>query len=537
MRKFLAVAAVAALAVAVAVPAMALDFKFGGEYRVRFYDGPNLGFSDSGFTVTPNGYLGSPTAAPTNIPSNPRGVQLRVRPRFDVSDDNGNITATLRLEIGDIEWGNGGGAACVTNAPGQCENTQGNGNNRVGNGSGGGLGADGVNVETKWAYIDAAFPFGVPLRVRAGLQPWYLPKGIIVDDDAIGVRLYGTTGIVSYDFDWFRAQGGPATSTGSIGIVCTLPTGLVTIATTAAACTAAGGTAGTAVSVASAQATSALYDNNNDFIQAKADFAFAKWLNAGIYGVWGRNAATSGGGIGGGLVHYSQWYGLTAAGDLDFLKYDFDAVWGRSNAVAADGQDARGYVIDTSVHVPIGPIVWNVALSYASGDKQDGGKHEIMPWISPSWNGAGNGVISEMIDSGGVFDAVEYTQDYAGGLATIGTSVEYRPVKALWLRAAYTYARFTQSESNCGYVTSATPGYCYGPVYTGMGANNLPSTAFTNIGLSTPGGPKTSFGNEINLRADWDVWTGFKVMGEVGWLIPSTGSTAAEYVLQLLYNF
>jgi len=538
MRKFLAVAAVAALAVAVAVPAMALDFKFGGEYRVRFYDGPNVGFGEPAFSVTPNAYLGSPTANPTALPSNPRGVQLRVRPRFDVSDDNGNITATLRLEIGDIEWGNGGGAACVTNAPQQCENTQLNGNNRVGNGAGGGLGADGVNVETKWAYIDAAFPFGVPLRVRAGLQPWYLPKGIIVDDDAIGLRLYGTSSIVSYEFDWFRAQGGPVTASGSIpGIQCVLPTGQIALFSSAATCTAAGGVAGAGISVASAQATSALYDNNNDFIEGKADFAFAKWLNAGIYGVWGRNAATAGGGIGGGPVHYSQWYGLTAAGDVDFLKYDFDAIWGRANAVAADGQDARGYVIDTSVHVPIGPVVWNVAFSYATGDKQDGGKHEIMPWVSPSWNGPGNGVVSEMIGSGGVFDAVEYTQDYAGGLITLGTSLEYRPVKALWLRAAYTYARFTQSESNCGFVVTNIPGHCYGPVYTTMGANSIPAATYAAAGLSTPGGPNTSFGNEINLRADWDVWTGFKVMGELGWLIPSSGKTAGEYVLQLLYNF
>jgi hypothetical protein len=545
MRKFLAVAAVAALALAVAVPAMALDFKFGGEYRVRFYDGTNLGFANPTYTVAPNGYLG-PTqpanqGAISQINNNPRGVQLRVRPRFDVSDDNGNITATLRLEMGDIEWGNGGGAACATNAPGQCENTQLNGNNRVGNGSGGALGGDGINVETKWAYMDFAMPFGIPLRVRTGLQPWYLPKGIIMDDDAMAVRAYGTSGIFSYDASWWRAQGGPATSAGSVpGVSCTFPTGQIAFYSSATTCTAAGGVAGTAISLASAQATSALFDNNNDFVQVKFDGAFAKWLNAGIYGVWGRNSATIPGSAagtcggtlaGGSCVHYAQFYGLTTAGDLDFMKYDFDAVFGRANAVAADGQDASGFVIDTSVHVPIGPIVWNVAFSYASGDKQDGGRHETMPWISPGWNGAGNGVTAEMIGSGGAFDAVEYTQDYPGGLITLGTSVEYRPVKALWLRAAYTYARFTRSESNCGYVTSATVGTCYGPIYTAMGGATLGN------GVLVGGGSKTSFGNEINLRADYDLWTGFKIQGELGWLIPSSGSTAGEYILQLLYNF
>jgi hypothetical protein len=506
MRKFLAVAAVVALALAVAVPAMALDFKFGGEYRVRFYDGPNLGFGEPTYTVAPNAWTTSAAnlgTAGTPIQSNPRGVQLRVRPRFDVSDDNGNITATLRLEIGDIEWGNGGGAACVTNAPGQCDNTQLSGNARVGNGSGGSIGGDGINVETKWAYIDAAFPFGVPLRVRAGLQPWYLPKGILVDDDAMAVRMYGTQDIVSYDLSWWRVNGGPA--------LAAIP----------------GGAAGAFV-------TSNAYDNNTDLLQFKLDGAFAKWLNAGIYGVWARRAATGTvavDGPGGGAVHYAQFYGLTVAGDASVLKYDFDVVLGRANALAADGQDVEGYAIDTSVHIPIGPVVWNIALSYASGDKQNGGKHEILPWISAGWNGPGNGTVAEMIGSGGVFDAVEYSQDFPGGLATIGTSLEYRPVKALWLRAAYTYARFTHSESNCGFVTSAGAGACYGPIYTAMGAATLAD------GTVVGGGAKTSFGNEINLRADWDVWTGFKVQGELGWLIPSSGKTAGEYVLQLLYNF
>jgi hypothetical protein len=93
---------------------------------------------------------------------------IRVRPRFDVSDDNGNIQATLRLEIGDVEFGNGGGASAETNGVSVY-----GGGSRVGNGAGGAFGNDGVNVETKWAFIDWAMPFGIPLRVRAGAQPWF----------------------------------------------------------------------------------------------------------------------------------------------------------------------------------------------------------------------------------------------------------------------------------------------------------------------------------------------------------------------------
>ena len=45
MRKFLWVVAVGVLLLTVAAPAMAVDVKFGGEWRVRFYDYANLGFN------------------------------------------------------------------------------------------------------------------------------------------------------------------------------------------------------------------------------------------------------------------------------------------------------------------------------------------------------------------------------------------------------------------------------------------------------------------------------------------------------------
>jgi len=507
MRKFLAVAAVAALALAVAVPAMALDFKFGGEYRVRFYDGANIGFVD-----VPGG-------------SNQRGVQIRVRPRFDVSDDNGNITATWRAEIGDIEFGNGGGAHGVTTSP----NDGGiqyftPGTARIGNGAGGSLGDDGVNVETKWVYLDAAMPFGIPLRVRAGLQPWYLPKGILVDDDVAGVRAYGTSGPVSYEIAWFRASGGPNTRGGTSNL-CVTAAGAVTVIGGSATCPAGSTATRVVTGTGGVQSpTSNAYDNNTDFYQARVDFNAAKYLSAGVYGIYGRNAATvqSPFSDGGGQVKTDVFLGITLAGDLDFMKYDFDWVYGRVNGAGAASTanptlDAWGWVFDTSVHIPIGPMVVNLGGSYATGDKQNGGRSEAMPFISPGWNGAGNGVFSEIFGSGGAFDAVEYSQDFPAGTWTIGGSVEYRPVKALWLRAAYTYINFTKKESNCAFVTGNP---CFGPSYAALAG-------------------KSSLGSEINLRADWDVWTGFKVQGEVGWLIPSASGakTAGEYILQLLYNF
>jgi hypothetical protein len=85
-----------------------------------------------------------------------------------------------------------------------------------------------------------------------------------------------------------------------------------------------------------------------------------------------------------------------------------------------------------------------VVGSYATGDDQDGGDSEALPYIAPSWNGAGG--MYEIIGSGGVFDQVDVTQDYPAGLWMLGGGVEYRPVKALMLRGMYGFIGFTESR-------------------------------------------------------------------------------------------
>jgi hypothetical protein len=537
MKQFCKLMAVVALALLVATPAGALDFKFGAEYRVRFYDfvnavdGSVAGTSRGTFSDGPN--------------TNPGGVQLRIRPRFDVSDDNGNMTATLRLEIGDIEWGNGGGANGVANGT-----TITNGN-RVGNGSGGGLDGDGVNVETKWAYVDFASPAGIPLRWRAGLQPWYLPKGIIIDNDAAGLRAYGNASIVSYDLAWYRASGGqfetaspPSGGTGA-RVFCTTTTGgAIVQASSTGACPAGTTPTPGQGTYASQNQTLNTTDNNLDYLQGKVDFAIAKWLNPGLYYVYGRNAATINA-----AVASQQFLGVTVNGDAGILKYDLDFVYGQANGgnngdfvtnaagTTLQRQNVRGWMIDAGVHIPVGPVLIHAVGSYATGDKQDGGASEAFPYISPSWNGAGG--LYEIPGSGGVFDVITMTQDAPTGLWMVGAGAEYRPVKALWLRFMYGFVGFSNPSANCAFNRSATAtgAACYGPSYRGTGWNQT-ATSVNNVRQGVGGlAGKSTMGNDFELRADYDLWTNFKVQGMMGWMVPTAGDTTSKYVLQLYYNF
>ncbi len=515
MRKFLLMVAVGALVLTVAAPAMAIDFKFGAEYRVRF-------------TTTVNG--SSASNLYQNVAgSNPRSVQLRVRPIFDTSDDNGNITARLRLEVGDVEFGNGGGASAETNGVALS-----GGSARVGNGSGGGFGNDGINVETKSAYLDWAMPFGIPLRVRAGIQPWFLPKGLIVDDDVAGVRAYGTVKPISYETFWYRLNGGANTAT--------VPAG-----------------------AAGQVATSNTKDNNYDVYGGKIDVAIAPWLNPGVYGLYADNrvnctgegasagqTSSSGSGLVGSAicsdrVRGGYWVGATITGALPIVSYDLDFVYGhaqggptgafgdptKAGGAVANPVDVKGWVVDGAVHIPVGPIKVNVYGSYATGDKQDGGDSEAYPSLAAGWGGSQGcggigGYCYEIIGTGGVFDQVEVTQDSPVNLWTAGASVEYVPVKPLWLRLGYVYAGFSRLSGNCAAnnIKASNPtGACFGPAYT------------------TKAGSK-ALGHEFHIRADYTVWTGFTLMGQLGWLVPAGGvptgfqkKTMAEYVFQMRYNF
>ena len=522
MRKFLMAVAIGGLVLLLAAPAMALDFKFGAEYRVRFFDYMNTGFDST--NTLPNAQGGG--VGNNSGRGNPRGIQLRIRPRFDASDDNGNIQATIRFETGDTTWGAGGGAGADSWGTNFGNTNIETTSNRTGNGAGGAMGADGVSLEVKWGFMDFAIP-NIPLRVRAGIQPWYLPKGLVVDDDAAGVRAYGNSGNLNYEAFWFR------------------------IATTPLSNTAAAGTIGQ-------PRFDATKNDNFDIYGAKIGYNFADWLNATAWYFYGSNdvncvgtAVTgyqylTGPCAGQPVLRQQNWFGIDLLGKVGTVDYDLDFAYGAAKggnlgsytagSVNSSGFnalspiDVQGFAIDGGVHIPIGPIKLNLLGTYATGDKgkNDGGKSTAYPYgVSPSWSGAGGQY--ELIGEGGAFDVVSMTQHSPSGLYMLGATIEYVPVKALWLKAAYGFVGFSEKNGNCGWAYNPTNGVqtpgqtCFGPVYIGKPSDPM-------IG-------KSWLGNELHFRADYTMWTGFKVQAMAGWLFPSAGDIAGKYILQFLYNF
>jgi len=162
MKKHLLIFAVALLAIAVATPSFAaVEFKYGGQFRARFMAGEDNVRDGSD---TP-GFYNNFTGVGYDSNDNRRFIDQRVRLYFTFQASK-NLKLVTRFEMGDIVWGK---------EPG---NLGGSG----GRGSGGGVGADGVNVELKSAYVEFNIP-GTPSTGIVGIQPLVLLDSWIIDEE------------------------------------------------------------------------------------------------------------------------------------------------------------------------------------------------------------------------------------------------------------------------------------------------------------------------------------------------------------------
>ncbi|NNL78170.1 MAG: hypothetical protein HKO68_17715 [Desulfobacterales bacterium] len=105
-------------------------------------------------------------------------AELKYRFWFEAADDEGAVKGVYAIEIGGI---------------------------RFGEGSDGDFSGDGVDVETRWAYLDLQTPGVDPkMRWRTGLAPWKI-NSFFWQETATGLTVYGDAGeMVDYQAAWIR---------------------------------------------------------------------------------------------------------------------------------------------------------------------------------------------------------------------------------------------------------------------------------------------------------------------------------------------
>jgi hypothetical protein len=157
-----------------AIEAVGVEFAFHGDMNNRFLVYTNR---SDWLQNEQQGTIGDKTVDATY-------GELKYRYWFEASDDDGDVKGVYAIEIGGVRWGREGS----------------------GKGQGGSYSGDGVNVETRWAYLDFQTP-GVEkkLRWRMGLQPWKI-NSFLWEETATGLNLYGMpTDLIDFQEAWIRS--------------------------------------------------------------------------------------------------------------------------------------------------------------------------------------------------------------------------------------------------------------------------------------------------------------------------------------------
>lgn len=181
MKKTLTTALCTAAVAAMAMPAFA-DHQIGGYYRF-------------------NGLSEMVTAIGQKDDQKPdQFVDQRLRARWQ-NNINEYVSVVWFGEV-DVIFGEG-----VTKAAARDSDTAATKDTRLGNG--GRQGGDGVNVETKNAFLDVKVP-GTPVAARLGLQGFgdNAFNGVVMNDDMAGVKVDVKTDLALVTLGWFKLSEG-----------------------------------------------------------------------------------------------------------------------------------------------------------------------------------------------------------------------------------------------------------------------------------------------------------------------------------------
>ncbi|EAT14316.1 hypothetical protein [Desulfuromonas acetoxidans] len=156
-----------------AVPAMAIDFAFHGDFsnEFRLYSNQaNFFTGDFGATTTRAADDPTDSAEIADDTTSDSFASVKYRLWTEIATDDGAVKGVFAVEIGGIHFGD--------------------------KSRGGGFSGDGVNVETRWAYTDFALAGG---RLKVGLQPVKINK-FFWTETATGVNYK----IGNFEAAWYR---------------------------------------------------------------------------------------------------------------------------------------------------------------------------------------------------------------------------------------------------------------------------------------------------------------------------------------------
>lgn len=328
-RRVVSVCLAAGMAIGSAVPALALENEFHGMFRSQFINSnftgaPSTGGVDNDSRYAPAfGYDGSGNRLPAKAPiANLTEQRARLYYTAKINDD---LKIVTKWELDYAYWGNS--SYNTANKP---RNT------------GGALGGDSVQMETKNVYVDLNLP-SVPVNLKVGMQPYNDAfKGFVVDADMAGVLVSGKKDNLSGSVGYFRWED-RTTGTGTLG------------------------------------------KKTQDFIALDTKYALSNSANVGFsyYLLDNKLDGLDLGGVGANasvkakLVHM-----LGVNGEASFGPVSVDGFFLYQNGTLTD-RHVSAFAADAAGKMKVGPGTAHVEAMYVSGDKGDGTSHGFVVAEAP----------------------------------------------------------------------------------------------------------------------------------------------------------
>lgn len=488
---------------ALSAKAQAPTVSFGGQMRV-------FGFAFDNITDFKD------TAGTANKDSQSFFFQ-RFRLFTTIESADKKAKAYWALEIGDIFWGNGGGAsgnefcpgcpAAGQTAPGA---TAVSGSSRVGNGSGGGFGNDGVNVETKNIYLWFEVP-GLPnASLLLGIHNVLFltsPVGAFMDDDAAGIQ-----------FNW-KAD----------------PIDLQ-------------------LSAIKLNENTTANPDDNDMYMVRFGLNLTKDTRVTVEGMvlntqcLARRVGAGGPNTGTCISADpgdSFWIGATAATKLGTISLDGTFVYGErtlscfSPACGVKNTAVeKGYGFQATARFPVGPLNMWVHGWYTSGD-------ESRP-ISPAGNGSGStnsfGPLAgksdklPLPDSGASWGGAPFIAEWILGLPSIGAPAPGGGTTVLYDDYSGSYGVGASG------IYALTPQLSLGAGAAFVGATETKAVCPSGVNAVTgcPAGAGNVFGDHVftvDVGAYYQLNANLSIRALAGYLIPDKGDDAWGLVFRTQYSF
>lgn len=435
-KQMLTIAAAGALTAVTALPAMAFENQFNGTFAVKTF----LSNFDNGASAVLPGAKNTKT-------SNYTEQRTRLRYTAKASDD---LKLVTHFEL-DTRWGN----------------TAASGDN-----GGGGIDADGINIQTKWAYLD--FNMGKSVNVKAGLMPYKDNlKGLYLDADMPMAYMAYKAGGYTLGLGYSRFND----------------------------------------AAASLSNKDYFGNKSSDLFVLDNTYAISKDTKLGMAYFMNIDNNQAGSGVANGKekkVHTLGLYGETKMGDLSLSGFAAMQAGYQKNVVGTTTQNYHGWAANTVAKMKVGTGLARAGFLFTSGNNNGSNTAQNRAWQTVSYQGTNATAVQNTYSDSGMMLLVR--NPGMGGTSTDGYF--RKPITNIALAHIGYDANITDKL-----YTNGNVGFAWLPASDYLLTNPSGSPAAALPAATTNPNGSDFMGTEMNLEVGYKLYKNLTLKAQAAYVV------------------